>query len=80
MNTEEYVATVAFTPDGRFLAAGVSARIRVWDMETQAEVAPLEGGLGKVNTIAFSSDGSTLVGSAGHGVIRVWDTSGLGSE
>ena len=80
LNTEEYVETVAFTPDGRFLAAGVRSKIRVWDMETQAEVAPLEGGLGIVNTIAFSSDGSTLVGSAGHGVIRVWDTSELGSE
>lgn len=80
LNTEEYVETLAFHPDGRFLAAGVKARIRVWDMETQSEVQPLEGSLGRVNTIAFSSDGNTLVGSAGHGVIRVWDTSGLGSD
>ena len=80
LNTEEYVETLAFHPDGRFLVAGVKARIRVWDMESQAELAPLEGSLGRVNTIAFSSDGNTLVGSAGHGVIRVWDTSGLGAE
>ena len=80
LNTEEYVEALAFHPDGRFLAAGVMARIRVWDVESQAELAPLEGSLGRVNTIAFSSDGNTLVGSAGHGVIRVWDTSGLGEE
>ncbi len=80
LNTGETVVALAFHPDGRFLAAGVGARIRVWDMETRSEVAPLEGGLGRVNTIAFSSDGNTLVGSAGHGVIRVWDTSGLGSD
>ena len=79
-NTGETVVALAFHPDGRFLAAGVGARIRVWDMETRSEVAPLEGSLGRVNTIAFSSDGKTLVGSAGHGVIRVWDTSGLGAE
>ena len=86
LNTDEFVEALAFHPDGRYLAAGVWARsgvrakIHVWDMETQEEVAPLEGSLGRVNTIAFSSDGSTLVGSAGHGAIRVWDTSGLGNE
>ena len=80
LNTGETVEALAFHPNGRFLAAGVWEKIRVWDMETQEEVAPLEGSLGRVNTIAFSSDGNTLVGSAGHGVIRVWDTSGLGSD
>ena len=78
--TDEFVEALAFHPDGRFLAAGVMARIRVWDMDSQAELAPLEGSLGRVNTIAFSSDGKTLVGSAGHGIIRVWNTSGLGEE
>ena len=78
--TDEFVEALAFHPDGRYLAAGIGARIRVWEMESQAELPPLEGSLGRVNTIAFSSDGKTLVGSAGHGVIRVWDTSGLGGE
>ena len=80
LNTEEHVEALAFNPDGRFLAAGVTTRVRVWNMETQEEVAALEGCLGAVKTIAFSSDGNTIVGSAGHGVIRVWDISGLGSD
>lgn len=80
LNTDEFVEALAFHPDGRFLAAGVGARIRVWEMETQEEVAPLEGSLGAVKTLAFSSDGKILVGSAGHGVISVWDTSELGAE
>ena len=80
LNTEEHVKALAFSPDGRFLAAGVRGKVNVWSMETQEEVAALEGCLGEVKSIAFSSDGNTLVGSAGHGVIRVWDTSGLGSE
>ncbi len=80
LNTEEYVETLAFHPDGRFLAAGVRGKVNVWSMETQEEVAALEGCLGAVKAIAFSSDGNTLVGSAGRGVIRVWDTSGLGNE
>ena len=80
LNTEEHVEALAFNPDGRFLAAGVRANIRVWDMETLAEVATLEGCLGAVKTFAFSGDGKMLVASAGHGVIRVWDSSGLGSD
>ena len=80
LNTEEHVEALAFHPDGRFLAAGVGTKVRVWNMETRAEAATLEGCLGEVETIAFSSDGKTLVGSAGHGAIRVWDTSGLGSD
>ena len=80
LNTEEYVEALAFNPDGRFLAAGVRANVRVWNMETQEEVAALEGCLGTVKTIGFSGDGNTIVGSAGHDVIRVWNISGLGSD
>ena len=64
LNTGETVEALAFHPEGRILTAGVRARIRVWDMETQAELAPLEGSIGAVKTLAFSSDGKTLVGSA----------------
>ncbi len=81
LNTGEKVEALAFHPDGRFLAAGVGARIRVWDIETREELAPLEGSLGAVKTLAFSSDGKTLVGSVERsGVIQMWDTSGLGSD
>ena len=80
LNTDEFVETLAFHPDGRYLAAGVWAKIHVWDIETQEEMAPLEGSLGTVKTLAFSSDGKALVASSRDGVIRVWDTSRLGSD
>ena len=80
LDIQEWCEALAFSPDGGFLAAGVGTKVRVWNMQTQEEVATLEGALGAVNTIVFSGDGRTLVGSAGHGVIRVWDTSRLGGD
>ena len=80
LNTEKFVRTLAFDSDGHFLAVGVDAKVRVWNMETRAEAATLEGCLGAVSTIAFGGDGKTLVASSRDGAIRVWDTSGLGSD
>ena len=80
LNEDKYVATLDFSPDGRFLAAGAGAKIRVWDMKTQEEVTTLEGGAPLVSSLAFSGDGKTLVAGSWDGAIRVWDTSGLGSD
>ena len=44
LNEEKHVATLDFSPNGRFLAAGAGPKIRVWNMKTQAEVTTREGG------------------------------------
>ena len=80
LKVEDFVKTLAFSPSGRFLAAGDGTKIRVWDMKTQVEAATLEVGALFVSSLVFSSDGNTLVAGSWDGVIRVWDTSGLGSE
>ena len=80
LNEEKHVVTLDFSPNGRFLAAGAGAKIRVWDMKTQEEVTTLEGGAPLVSSLAFSGDGKTLVAGSWDGAIRVWDTSGLGSD
>ena len=80
LKVEDFVKTLAFSPSGRFLAAGDGTKIRVWDMKTQVEAATFEVGALFVSSLAFSSDGNTLVAGSWDGVIRVWDTSGLGSE
>lgn len=80
LKVEDFVKTLAFSPSGRFLAAGDGTKIRVWDMKTQVEAATLEVGALFVSSLVFSSDGNTLVAGSWDGVIRVWDTSGLGNE
>ena len=71
---------VAFSPDGRFLAAaGANSSVKVWEVLTGREVQTLSGGsqasfmsaLG-VSFIAFSGDSRRLVTIAD--AIRVWDT------
>jgi Tol biopolymer transport system component len=62
--------SVAFSPDGRFLAAGsrgLGGLVRVWDLETGA----LENELkieGPVAALAWSADGKSLAASHRYGV------------
>ena len=79
-NTYEYFETFAFDPNGRFLVTGQGTKIRVWDLGTREAVATIEGCQGRVNSVIFTHDGKKLISGSGDGVIRVWDTSGLGSE
>lgn len=80
LDENKYVHTLAFSPGGHFLAAGVSSQICVWDMQMKAEVTTLEGGAHSITSLAFGGDGKALVASSRDGVIRVWDTSRLGSD
>jgi RNA polymerase sigma factor (sigma-70 family) len=69
---------VAFSPDGRKLAAWEKdGPIRVWDTETGEETRLLTDGLTHAGRAAFSPDGKTLAVGDGGRVIRLLDiTSG----
>jgi WD40 repeat protein len=67
------VENVAFSPDGRTLAAGdLSGHIGLWNVTTGQRAATLtEGSL--VNSVAFSPDGHTLAVGDDAGNIALWD-------
>jgi RNA polymerase sigma factor (sigma-70 family) len=79
LKTPAIVWTLAFSPDGRFLAAGTGAEIRVWDIKTQTEVTTLRC-MYLVTSIAFSHDGKKVVAGSLDGTIRVWDTDKFGGN
>jgi WD40 repeat protein len=55
------VRCVAFSPDGKLLAAGNRYHtVRIWDVATRKEIKTLGGHMGDVWSIAFSPDGKTL--------------------
>lgn len=73
-----FEAKIVFSPDGKLLA--VSSRqdnsIQIWDVAKRQTLCRLEGHTTNVYSLAFSSDGKTVVSSgwtAKDMKIRVWD-------
>ncbi|WP_210572361.1 helix-turn-helix domain-containing protein [Streptomyces sp. GESEQ-4] len=78
------VRALAFSPDGRSLAAGggsdetdrsqSSRRVLLWDVDSGEVTARLPGHPKRsVRSLAFTADGRDLVGGSFDGTVRVWD-------
>jgi WD40 repeat protein len=56
--------SVAFSPDGRRVAAGTVGLIKLWDTSSFREVCTLRGLPGTANALEFLPDGATLAAVA----------------
>lgn len=66
-------AAAAFSPDGRRLGLAIRSAARVADAETGATLAgPLEHP-GRINSVAFSPDGTAVLTVCDAGEARLWD-------
>src|SRR5262245_26314533 len=71
-----YVFALAFSPDGKQIAAGTNAKpdfITIWDASTGQPVRGLKGHGDAVLSLAYSRDGSKLLSGSYDGTARLWD-------
>jgi serine/threonine protein kinase/WD40 repeat protein len=68
------IHSVAFSPDGKRLAAGgdASEAVRVWDVESGQELLTLDGEGSGYQESAFSADGSLLGSMNDTDVLHLW--------
>lgn len=73
----QVVLSIAFSPDGSKLAAGVGdGTARLWDVTTGIELMSFHGHASDVQSVAFSPDGQWLATSGTDGIAFVWDITG----
>ncbi|MHC4439324.1 MAG: protein kinase domain-containing protein, partial [Planctomycetota bacterium] len=71
---DDWVSSVAFSPDGKCIVSGSKdSTIKIWDVETRAELMTLIGHKDGVGSVAFSPDGKRMVSGSDDKTVKIWD-------
>ncbi len=72
--TSQRIMSIAWSPDGHWLAAGTnSGRIVLWDMLAFQPVASLDGHANEVFGLSWSDDSSLLASNSIDGTVLIWE-------
>lgn len=74
------VSSLAFSPDGRFIATGDAAGVvKVWDTATRLQLSSFRGHKDEVTVLTFSPDGKLLAsgGADRDGAVKLYSTASM---
>jgi WD40 repeat protein len=74
---EKKAGCLAFSPDGKFIATGMSdyGAALIWEPATGKGLRVISGNTYKINSLAFSSDGKFLATGSSDHTVTIWDAS-----
>jgi GTPase SAR1 family protein len=73
---EEWIKSVAVSPDGTWAASGSRDKmVRIWDLETGRRRATLQAHAADVESVAITPDGKQILSASNDKSVRVWDAS-----
>jgi type IV secretory pathway TraG/TraD family ATPase VirD4/WD40 repeat protein len=67
------LTSLAFSPDGGILAAGIGTKVVLWRVSDGTEVRVLKADKSLVDTVGFSGDGALLVSGGAGKTVKIWD-------
>ena len=76
----DYVRSIAFSPDGKMLAAAGGApqsegEIRIWDLQSHQLLKALRGHKDCIYSVAWSRDGRLIASGSYDRMVKLWDAS-----
>ena len=67
------VASVCFSPKGRYLAGAAGYDVKVWDAVKGQDVLTIKAGQFAIGNVTWNPDGTRLAGGCFDGMVRIWD-------
>ena len=74
MEFPEPLPALAFSPDGAYLAYGMSYFVHLWDIKSRKEVCRFQA-KSQIWDVTFSPNGARMASASDEGTIRLWKRS-----